>query len=260
MTKTPQRNKNRFSEWRFSFGSDEGNVKAITSRNTRKGWCSTAVVPKRDAAAHMLFKIYLKIHFQNVIKPLSKLRYWVPQNIGKLLYSAPSRKWSGNTALLYVVAQCKERQGQRCKRQTTSNIMSTTAACSVFRALWRAENGLLKYSSSTSLPNRLSTLKPRFLRPVKTSLTVTMVKPLKNADCRGAAYGRSPIHLVPRNIGALQGGTSGPCSPPKFPAYPVVLCFERRCSKHNTVARLKSKDHPPKIGGWFQYCFVNIFL
>jgi len=32
---------------------------------------------------------------------------------------------------------------------------------------------------------------------------------------------------------------------PKFLAYLVILCFERRCPKHNTVARLKSKDFPP---------------
>jgi len=30
--------------------------------------------------------------------------------------------------------------------------------------------------------------------------------------------------------------------PPNFLAYIVILCFERRCSKQNTVARLKSND------------------
>jgi len=34
--------------------------------------------------------------------------------------------------------------------------------------------------------------------------------------------------------------------PPKLVAYLVILCFERRCPKQNTVARLKSIDFPPK--------------
>jgi len=28
--------------------------------------------------------------------------------------------------------------------------------------------------------------------------------------------------------------------PPKFLAYPVILCFEKRCPKQNTAARIKS--------------------
>ena len=39
-----------------------------------------------------------------------------------------------------------------------------------------------------------------------------------------------------------QGG-KGAISP-KFLAFLVILCFERRCRKQNTVARLKTKDLP----------------
>jgi len=35
-------------------------------------------------------------------------------------------------------------------------------------------------------------------------------------------------------------GTQGAMVCPKFLAYSVILCFEKRCSKHNTVAHLKS--------------------
>jgi len=42
--------------------------------------------------------------------------------------------------------------------------------------------------------------------------------------------------------------------PLKFLAYLVVLCFERRCPKQNTVAHLKSKYlAPPNILGWLHY-------
>jgi len=43
-------------------------------------------------------------------------------------------------------------------------------------------------------------------------------------------------------------------SPKIFLAYLVVLCFERRCPKQNTVARLKSKYLAPKVLGWLCYC------
>jgi len=44
---------------------------------------------------------------------------------------------------------------------------------------------------------------------------------------------------------------------PKFLACLVVLCFERRCFKENTVARLKSKYLAlQKILGWLRYCFL----
>jgi len=44
--------------------------------------------------------------------------------------------------------------------------------------------------------------------------------------------------------------------PPKFLAYLVVLCFDRRCPKQYTlIARLKSKYlAPPKIFGWLRCC------
>jgi len=38
---------------------------------------------------------------------------------------------------------------------------------------------------------------------------------------------------------------------PKFLAYIVILCFERRCPKQNSVIRLKSKNfapHPQILG------------
>jgi len=37
----------------------------------------------------------------------------------------------------------------------------------------------------------------------------------------------------------------------------VVLCFERRCSKQNTVIRLKSSilAPPPKFLGWLRHCY-----
>jgi len=43
---------------------------------------------------------------------------------------------------------------------------------------------------------------------------------------------------------------------PKFLAYLVILCFERRCLKQNTVARLKLSDlvHP-KILCWLRNCY-----
>jgi len=37
--------------------------------------------------------------------------------------------------------------------------------------------------------------------------------------------------------------------PPKCFAYPIILCFEKRCPKQHTVARLKSNILPlPKFG------------
>ena len=43
-------------------------------------------------------------------------------------------------------------------------------------------------------------------------------------------------------------------TPFKFLACLVVLCFERRFPKQNTVARLKSKYLPPKnFGVWLRY-------
>jgi len=44
---------------------------------------------------------------------------------------------------------------------------------------------------------------------------------------------------------------------PKFLAYLVGFCFERRYPKTNTVARLKSKLlTPPKILGWLRHSCV----
>ena len=45
------------------------------------------------------------------------------------------------------------------------------------------------------------------------------------------------------------------CTPSKFLAYLVILCFESRCLKQNTVARLKSKDlAPSKFLGRLRHC------
>jgi len=50
-----------------------------------------------------------------------------------------------------------------------------------------------------------------------------------------------------------QGGKG--VMPPKFLEYFVILCFESRCPKQNTVARLKSNDlAPPTI--WAGYATV----
>ena len=52
-----------------------------------------------------------------------------------------------------------------------------------------------------------------------------------------------------------QGGGRRPW-PPVFRTYPVVLCFERRCPKPNTVARLNSKYFgSPKF--WAGYTSVS---
>ena len=43
-----------------------------------------------------------------------------------------------------------------------------------------------------------------------------------------------------------QGGPKGPCTP-KFLENIVILCFERRFSKQNSVIRLKSNILPPQF-------------
>ena len=44
--------------------------------------------------------------------------------------------------------------------------------------------------------------------------------------------------------------------PPKFLENIVILCFERRFSKQNSVIRLKSNIVPPKkFLGWLRQCF-----
>ena len=42
---------------------------------------------------------------------------------------------------------------------------------------------------------------------------------------------------------------------PKFLAYFVILCFETRCPKQNTIVRLKLKHLASKILGWLRYWF-----
>jgi len=47
-------------------------------------------------------------------------------------------------------------------------------------------------------------------------------------------------------------------APPNFLEYLVISCFERRCPKLNTVARLKSKDlAQTKILGWLRHCLEH---
>jgi len=54
-------------------------------------------------------------------------------------------------------------------------------------------------------------------------------------------------------IGIASGGLKVPC-PPKFLEHIVMLCFERRFSKHNSVIRLKSYILPPKkFLGWLRH-------
>jgi len=43
-----------------------------------------------------------------------------------------------------------------------------------------------------------------------------------------------------------QGGPKRPC-PPKFLEYVVILCFQSRFSKQNSVIRLKSNIFSPKM-------------
>jgi len=52
----------------------------------------------------------------------------------------------------------------------------------------------------------------------------------------------------------------GAIASPKFLVYLVVLCFEWRCRKPSTVARLQSKYlASPKLLGWLRYCLVLLF-
>jgi len=60
--------------------------------------------------------------------------------------------------------------------------------------------------------------------------TSTALPPEKNAWGTRIDVGRGPF-------------------PPKCLAFLVISCFERRCRKQNTIARLKSKHFPPQICG-----------
>jgi len=64
----------------------------------------------------------------------------------------------------------------------------------------------------------------------------------------GTIHGRRT--LVP----FMAVATVGPRSPwfHKFLVYLVILCFDRRCPKQNTVARLKSQT-PPTILVWLRH-------
>jgi len=57
------------------------------------------------------------------------------------------------------------------------------------------------------------------------------------------------LYPAPNSIGLAKD--------PKFLAFLVILCFEKRCPKLNTVARLKSKDLPPKIF-WAGYATAKL--
>jgi len=52
----------------------------------------------------------------------------------------------------------------------------------------------------------------------------------------------------PPAIGVAKGGERG-LGPPKILENIVILCFERRFSRQNSVIRLKSNILPPKIFG-----------
>jgi len=67
---------------------------------------------------------------------------------------------------------------------------------------------------------------------------------LAYASCAGAtAVLRYLRHFPHRRSQGAQG-----TMPPQFLAYPVILFFEKRCLKQNTVARLKSNIlSPPKF-------------
>ena len=55
-----------------------------------------------------------------------------------------------------------------------------------------------------------------------------------------------------------QGGPRGPC-PPKFLKHRVILCFERRYSKQNSVICLKSSLLTPSLF-WTGYATARIVL
>jgi len=55
--------------------------------------------------------------------------------------------------------------------------------------------------------------------------------------------------VVQLGIGVARGGIEGPCPQKKFLENIVILCFEGRFSKQNSVIRLKSNILTPKIFG-----------
>jgi len=62
------------------------------------------------------------------------------------------------------------------------------------------------------------------------------------------------IFLLNSSHGRSQGG-KGAMAPHKFIENIVILCFERRLSKQNTVIRLKLNILPPKFLGWLRHQF-----
>jgi len=46
--------------------------------------------------------------------------------------------------------------------------------------------------------------------------------------------------------------------PPKFLEHIVILCFERRYHKQNSVLRLNSNILPSRFLGWLRYCSTVI--
>jgi len=62
-----------------------------------------------------------------------------------------------------------------------------------------------------------------------------------------------PAQLHIGSTGVARGGQRGH-APPKFLENTVILCFERRFSKQNSVIRLKTDILlPPKFLGWLRY-------
>jgi len=63
----------------------------------------------------------------------------------------------------------------------------------------------------------------------------------------------SLINNAPPDIGVARGGQRGH-GPPKFLENIVILCFERRFSKQNSVIHLESNIlDPPKFLGWLRH-------
>ena len=76
----------------------------------------------------------------------------------------------------------------------------------------------------------------------------------------------SCVRICHKGIGIARGA-KGPCSPPKYLENIVILCFERRFSKQNSVIRPKSSIFRPQnflaptiYLGWLRHCKKVYFL
>jgi len=78
---------------------------------------------------------------------------------------------------------------------------------------------------------------------------VLMIQTMFSDACPLCSAFKSKAMLVSgtiRTIGVARGGSKGPCPPKIFRKYIVILCFEKRFSKQNSVIRLKSNILAPQ--------------